>query len=106
MIRARARHNMGYLYRFELRKCVILVLCGAEYWIAMSSKITGDCGRWKMKLHINLMECSLFFVGVPLQPYILTGEISLYRSLSPLESTFSCCMPILSVFGYLLRVII
>jgi hypothetical protein len=71
MIRVGARWNTGDLYRFGLRKCVLsYVLCGAEYWIALSSKISSDCGRWKMKLPINLMECSLFLVWVPLQPYI------------------------------------
>jgi hypothetical protein len=71
MIRVGARWNTGDLYRFGLRKCVLpYVLCGAEYWIALSSKISSDCGRWKMKLPINLMERSLFLVWVPLQPYI------------------------------------
>jgi hypothetical protein len=56
---------------FGLHKCVLpYVLCGAEYWIALGSKISSDCERWKMKLPINLMECSLFLVWVPLQPYI------------------------------------
>jgi hypothetical protein len=71
MIRVGAHRNTGDLYRFGFRKCVLpYVLCGAEYWIAMSSKITSDCGMWKMKLSINLMECSLFLIGVPLRPYI------------------------------------
>jgi hypothetical protein len=71
MICVGARRNTRDLYRFKMRKCVLpYVLCGAEYWIPLSLKITSDCGRWKMKLPINLMECSHFLVGVPLQPYI------------------------------------
>lgn len=45
------------------------VMCSAEYWIAPSSQITCNFGRWKMKLPINQWS-ALFFVGVLLQPYI------------------------------------
>ncbi|KAL5649209.1 hypothetical protein ACJX0J_040018, partial [Zea mays] len=52
----------------QMISCFFYTL-GVKYKCELVSKITGDCGRWKM----NVLS---FF---------------------PLESTFSCCMPILSV---------
>jgi hypothetical protein len=64
MVGAGARQNMENLYRFESCECVIpYVLCGAECWIALSLRIKGDCGRWKMELPIDPMK-SPFFVGL------------------------------------------
>jgi hypothetical protein len=40
-----ARWNTEDLYRFGPRECVTpYVLCGVEFWIALSLHITGRCG--------------------------------------------------------------
>ena len=45
MVRVDARWNTEDLYRFGPRECVTpYVLCGVEFWIALSLHITGRCG--------------------------------------------------------------
>jgi hypothetical protein len=64
MVRLEARRNMGSLYRFGPRECIVpYVMCGDEYLIGLILQITGGCGRWKKKLLINLMARARVFVG-------------------------------------------
>jgi hypothetical protein len=70
MVRAGAYRNTGNLDIFGSCEYVIPYdLCGAECWIALSLRITGDC-RAKDGVTSRSNGVSPF-IGVPFQPYII-----------------------------------
>jgi hypothetical protein len=111
MVRAGARQNTGSLYRFGPHECVIpYVLCGVEYWIALSSRITCGLGAEDKVSYQSNGELELervFGRGISaalysrLESYTCTIRRAYLNLLS-----IAMSMPAFSVLGWLLRFII